>query len=137
MRAETFTFDTEPSIDYRQHDSNDLGADLSTMRAIGRSYRHLGGLFRQWTDTHVAALNKHREVLTPENRRILDQFATARKAWLPARIIGLIRSGISRQSLAGNIKTGYCYFVGKNIVPRPALRLGGRVGDWATRRLAG
>ena len=106
-------FDTEPSIDYRQHDSNYLGADLSTMRAIGRSYRHLGGLFRQWTDTHVAALNKHREFLTPENRRILDQFTSARKAWLPARIIGLIRSGISRQSLAGNIKLAIAILLGK------------------------
>ena len=106
-------FDPEPSIDHRQHDSNYVGANLSTMLAIRRSYRSLGGLFRQWTDTHVAALNKHRKFLTPENRRILDQFATARKAWLPARIIGLRRSGICRQSLAGNIKLFVLVLLGK------------------------
>ena len=97
-------FDPEPSIDYRQHESNDLGANLGITRKIRRNIWWLGGRFRQFTDTNVAALDKHRKLLTPENRCILDQFAAARRAWLPARIIGLRRSGISRQSLAGNIK---------------------------------
>ena len=106
-------FDPEPAIDYRQHDSNDKGAGLGVRITLKRICWHLGGRFKRWNDTNVAALNKHRKRLTPENRRILDQFATARKAWLPARIIGLRRSGISRQSLAGNTKLAIAILLGK------------------------
>jgi hypothetical protein len=48
-------------------------------------------------------LQRLRHRLTPENRRILDDFAKARQSWLIPRLWLMKRSGIHRQSLGGNI----------------------------------
>ena len=44
-----------------------------------------------------------RHMMTPENQRVLDEFVAARQRWLGARLTGLRRSGIFRQTQLGNL----------------------------------
>ena len=42
-------------------------------------------------------------MMTAENQKVLDEFDSARHRWLGARLIGLKRSGIFRQTRLGNL----------------------------------
>jgi hypothetical protein len=64
----------------------------------------LGGRFRDWNETNLAALRGlPAHLITPDNRRLLDLFAAARSAPLPKRLVDLWRSGVHRQTLLGNV----------------------------------
>jgi hypothetical protein len=64
----------------------------------------LGGRFRDWNETNLAALRRlPADLITPDNRRTLDLFASARSAPLPRRLVELWRSGVRRQSLLDDL----------------------------------
>ena len=64
----------------------------------------LGGRFRDWNETNVAALRRLPErLITPDNRRVLELFAAARSAALPKRLARLRQSGVYRQTFLGNL----------------------------------
>jgi glycosyltransferase involved in cell wall biosynthesis len=96
-------YDSYPSIRYRQHGDNRVGSNISLPAKLARARLLLEGSFRNWNEHNVQALQRIRSRLTPENRRILDEFATARHRWLLPRIIGIMRSKIYRQTLLGNL----------------------------------
>jgi hypothetical protein len=62
----------------------------------------LRGRVRGWSDVNLAALERVRDVLTPENLRTLDMFRDARRRSLVPRLVGLWRSGVRRQTAGGN-----------------------------------
>lgn len=96
-------YDSQPSIRYRQHGGNLVGANTSWAARLARIPMHFGGKFRHWNDVNIEALSQIKGLLTKENREILDQFARARHQTLLLRIIGLKRSGVYRQTLFGNL----------------------------------
>lgn len=96
-------YDTYPSVRYRQHDANLVGANSSWRARLARLRMLFQGYFKTWIDNNIQTLQRLGSRITPENRRILEQFAKARNRWLLPRLIGLKRSGIYRQTLLGNI----------------------------------
>jgi glycosyltransferase involved in cell wall biosynthesis len=95
-------YDTEPTLRYRQHDSNLIGIN-STWSARFKRIRMLWrGQFRGWNDSNIAALRMLSQRLTPENLEILEHFTRARTMSLIPRLIHFKRSGIYRQTLLGN-----------------------------------
>jgi len=96
-------YDACPSLRYRQHEANLVGTNRSWRARYSRLQRLCNGWFRSWNDRNIASLQRLRHRLTPENRRILDDFAKARQSWLIPRLWLMKRSGIHRQSLGGNI----------------------------------
>lgn len=96
-------YDAYPSLRYRQHGGNLVGANSSWLDRFVRLRMTWQGRFRDWNDTHIRALQRLDSKLTPENREILDQFATARNLNFIPRLICLKRSGIYRQTLLGNL----------------------------------
>jgi hypothetical protein len=54
-------------------------------------------------DANINALQGVRHMMTPENQQVLDEFVQARQRWLGARLAGLRRSGIFRQTQLGNL----------------------------------
>ena len=63
----------------------------------------LRGAFSERLQSNIAALEQAGNMLTPENRQVLDGFKAARAASLLPRLAGLRRVGPYRQSLLGNI----------------------------------
>lgn len=96
-------YDPIPTVRYRQHDSNLVGMNSSWPARFVRIRKLFQGYFRILNDKHIQELHRLRSILTPENRRILDQFVIARNGSLLPRLIGLKKSGIYRQTLLGNL----------------------------------
>jgi hypothetical protein len=97
-------YDPVPMLKYRQHSDNLIGSNQGVRARLLRTRLMLGGRFRDWNETNLAALRRlPADLITPDNRRILDLFASARSAPLPVRLIDLWRSGVRRQSLLDNL----------------------------------
>ena len=96
-------YDDKPTLRYRLHAANLVGANFSWSARLQRLRMLWHGRFRNWNDSNIAALRKLVNKLTPENRVILERFAKAREMSLVFRLINLKRSGIHRQTLLGNL----------------------------------
>ncbi|KQV44856.1 glycosyl transferase family 2 [Duganella sp. Root336D2] len=96
-------YDSLPTLRYRQHGANVIGMNdgwLARFRRLGKQWQ---GQFRKWNGIHIEALRKLDHRLTPESREILNSFASAREMSLIRRLLNFNRSGVYRQTLAGNI----------------------------------
>ena len=96
-------YDPEPSLLYRQHGGNTVGAGVGLRAKAERAHRLLRGEFRRYTDMNLKALENIRDLLTAENRALVDHLSQARKAPLPSRLASLRKIGIYRQTAAGTL----------------------------------
>lgn len=87
-----------PSLLYRQHRQNAVGAGRGIAAQIRRKRAVLQGSFADHINENLHALFQVRDLLTPTNRKTLDQFATARGQSLLPRLAGLRRAAPYRQS---------------------------------------
>ncbi|PAU60669.1 glycosyl transferase family 2 [Pseudomonas sp. PIC25] len=99
----TVRYDPTPTIDYRQHGTNLIGANSSIRDRLHRLKRMFAGHFRDWNTLNVAALQRCNTLLTPEHRATFQMFAAAREADLLPRCLGVLRSGVHRQTLFGDL----------------------------------
>ncbi|MFA6498759.1 MAG: glycosyltransferase family 2 protein [Desulfurivibrionaceae bacterium] len=96
-------YDPCPSVRYRQHGSNLAGANTAWLARLARIRLLAKGRFKEWNARNLEALQRGGQMLTPENRRILERWAKFRKQSLPAQLLGLNRVGLYRQTLSGNL----------------------------------
>jgi glycosyltransferase involved in cell wall biosynthesis len=97
-------YDPHAYVRYRQHASNEIGSNLGWRAMLRRFVRMLTGDYRDWNALQVAALWARRDVLTAENRAVLEAFAKARTARTPCGRLGwLRRSRVFRQPVAQHI----------------------------------
>lgn len=90
--------DDTPTLLYRQHADNEVGANTGLRAKMQRLLRMLRGDFRSWNDTNVAALAENGHILTSKAQAQLASFAALRSQPLPARLASLGRLGLYRQS---------------------------------------
>jgi len=109
----TLFYDPVPSICYRVHARNVIGSNRSLAAQLLRARMLWHGRFKSWADMNVAALARIESDMTEENRRIFSLFRSARKQRLIPRVRGLMRTGIRRQTLLGNIGLAAATLVGK------------------------
>lgn len=81
-------YDPTPSVLYRQHQSNVVGANRAFRSRFAGLGRMLDGTYQRWSRINLAALQAARGHLTPENRALLDDFANLQKG-LPQRIAAM------------------------------------------------
>jgi glycosyltransferase involved in cell wall biosynthesis len=96
-------YDPHPTVSYRQHDSNLVGAGVGPRARLKRLRLLMNGQFRRWNDVNIRELWQVLHLLTPGNRDRLKAFAAARECRLKARLTGFRRAGIYRQTLAGTV----------------------------------
>ena len=96
-------YDPRPTVRYRQHGNNLIGANTEWCARLSRIKWLLKNRFKNWGDINTRALQKIYADLTPENRKIFDLFCKARTRPLLPRLAGLKHAGIYRQTLPGNI----------------------------------
>lgn len=89
-------YDPAPSVLYRQHDRNVVGA-RDGLRSRFQRLKHLyRDDFRQWMQINRAALEDARHFLTPDSRLVLDHFNRLQSP-LPHRLIAMRSGGFHRQ----------------------------------------
>lgn len=96
-------YDSEPSLRYRQHGDNLIGANAGLSARLLRIKMLFQGHLKTWTNQHIQALSPLLPKLTPDNRRMYDRFISARQRSLFPRVVGIKRSGVYRQTLLGNL----------------------------------
>jgi glycosyltransferase involved in cell wall biosynthesis len=95
--------DPEPTLLYRQHGENLVGANDGWRARLRRISMLLGGQFADWNSANIAALHQSRAHLTPQNRDLLDGFAALRGQPIAARLRGLAALHLYRQGRLGQI----------------------------------
>jgi glycosyltransferase involved in cell wall biosynthesis len=96
-------YDAYPSVCYRQHAHNVIGANTSWTARMHRLHMLQQGRFRRWEDLNVAALAHLRPRMSAENRRIFDLFRRARHEPLLRRATIFAQTGVYRQTTLGNL----------------------------------
>ena len=99
----TIIYDTWPSLLYRQHAKNVIGANYTFIARLHRLKLLLKNEYRNWNSLNISALNQCRDLITPENIKILDTFKNTRDGNLLERINGVKKAKLYRQSLIGNL----------------------------------
>ncbi|QYK40427.1 MAG: glycosyltransferase [Paracoccaceae bacterium] len=100
----TVVHDDHPTILYRQHEDNQIGANDGWQARIRRLGQVADGTFRGWNDVNMVALRASAARLTPEARRLLDDWDRMRHTpGMPRRLWRLARLGLYRQTLASTL----------------------------------
>ena len=96
-------YDREPTLDYRQHGSNLIGANSGFTDRLVRIRKMFAGTFREWNRHNLYLLNSCTKQLTSESRTTLERFERARESSLLRRMYLLKQAGVYRQTSLGNI----------------------------------
>jgi glycosyltransferase involved in cell wall biosynthesis len=95
-------FDPEPHLSYRQHGNAAVGTSAGFRPSLARVRRLVQGVWQEWHDVQIAALQANASLLTHENRVVLERFSRARTLTLLPRITTLLTSKVYRQTILGN-----------------------------------
>lgn len=74
-----FVHDDVPSLLYRQHHENEIGANDNFRAKLVRASMLLNGRFARWNKINIEALRPVANFLTPENRQLLEDFDRMRR----------------------------------------------------------
>jgi glycosyltransferase involved in cell wall biosynthesis len=96
-------YDPMPSVKYRQHDNNVVGSNLSFRARMKRIIMMLNGYLKAWNDIHFLALSPFEHHLETKNRESLGLYKKIRTDSFMNRISFLLRSGVYRQTMIGNL----------------------------------
>lgn len=96
-------YDSEPTLDYRQHGGNVIGANSGFKERLIRLGKLIDGRFSRWSDSNLQILELLEGELTPVNRQTLNDFKHGRQSSIFKRFRLMKKSGVYRQTLAGNI----------------------------------
>ena len=96
-------YDPTPTLNYRQHTFNTIGANLGWYARFQRILALFQGRFKDWIETNATALYSNQQLLKDENKKVLDQLMSARQDTLVARVVKIKRLGFYRQTFLGNI----------------------------------
>lgn len=106
-------YEAEPTLDYRQHSGNLIGANASSRDRLVRLRKMLSGRFVKWNDANMIVLKKMEQMLTEENRHVLAHFDHGRQQRFFKRMQMLRKAGIYRQTPQGNLSLLLAACLGK------------------------
>jgi len=96
-------YDPLPTIRYRSHSQNVVGANVGWRSRFQRLQMLKAGDFARWSALNIAALERFRSRMTLENSSLYDLFCESRKRGFFARQLGFLQAGVYRQTLLGNM----------------------------------
>jgi hypothetical protein len=90
--------DDAPTLLYRQHGTNQIGANDGARAQIQRIGMILSGVYRNWTDVNLRTLTALEDLLTEENRALIGCLAALRERRLLGRVSELRAAALYRQT---------------------------------------
>jgi glycosyltransferase involved in cell wall biosynthesis len=96
-------YEPTPLVRYRVHPNNVMGSNAGVSNHARRLQMVARGRFREWIEHNIAALKPLRSRMTAENRATFDLFCESRDRPFIGRQIGLLKTGIYRQTMLGNL----------------------------------
>ncbi|MDT8326462.1 MAG: glycosyltransferase family 2 protein, partial [Roseovarius sp.] len=105
--------DPEPVLRYRQHHNNLIGANVTVRGRLIRLFAVMGGRFRRWNETSLAAIEPSSHRFTPQARATLAHYQAARHGTALTRLRNLRASGVYRQSSIGTLALYFACALGR------------------------
>jgi glycosyltransferase involved in cell wall biosynthesis len=96
-------YDPVAHIDYRQHGANQVGSNTGVRAQWNRLRRLVRNQFGIWSERNIGALRACADLLTDDNRALLESFAKARRMPLAARLFEFRKLGLYRQTVMGSV----------------------------------
>ncbi|MGD9920301.1 MAG: glycosyltransferase family 2 protein [Variibacter sp.] len=107
-------YDSQSCLRYRQHSANIIGENMSLAARMMRVEILLRGRFSRWIEANLDALRRLRPAMPPSHTALVAQFeALRRKRSGFARVAGMRRLGLYRQTLLGSISLHVAALLGK------------------------
>jgi len=106
-------YDEEHSVNYRQHERNQVGANQSFAARMYRIWLLITGEFRKWNNGNLKGLNELKQCLTDNNKEIYEKIINARKDGVFKRATKIYQSGVHRQTIMGNMGLIVATFLNK------------------------
>ena len=88
----TILHDDAPTVLYRQHAANQIGANDSARARMRRIGMILSGVYRRWNDINLAALTSASDLMTTENRDLVERFTAIRAGTRGLRSMTALRN---------------------------------------------
>lgn len=99
----TVIYDPTPKINYRQHPGNLIGKNSGFGARLRRAAMLLTNRYRSWIELNLSAIEQNREMLSIENRQLLDTLLHARAHSGLRFARELARAKVYRQSQLGTL----------------------------------
>ncbi|WP_231708924.1 glycosyltransferase [Pseudomonas denitrificans (nom. rej.)] len=96
-------YDPQPHVFYRQRDGSVIGANSDWCARLRRLAVVLQGRFYEWSAQNIRALESLSHRLSTDHHKTLKLFKAARKRRLPGRVACILKAGLHRQTLLGNL----------------------------------
>ena len=106
-------YDPKPTLLYRQHANSIVGANSSLRARVVRLKFILDGRFKSWLTKNYLALIYTQNLMSIENKEILDTFGKFRNASLKDRIRLLGVCGLYRQTWQGTLSLWFATMINK------------------------
>lgn len=106
-------YDPDPQVLYRQHDENVIGCNVGWRSRMQRVRMLLKGRFHDWNSQNIAALEGMKSQMREEHYRTLMLFKAARGQYMPLRMVTMMRAGLYRQTMLGNLGLWFATLIGK------------------------
>lgn len=106
-------YDAQPTLDYRQHSGNVIGANTNILARAKRLGLLLKGRFRNWSQANLSILEALRPPLSPQDAQALRWFKQSHGAKGFKALTTLHRSGVYRQTRLGQCSLLLAAFLGK------------------------
>ncbi|MBA1288765.1 glycosyltransferase family 2 protein [Pseudomonas japonica] len=106
-------YDAQPTLDYRQHSNNVIGANTNVLARAKRLGLLLKGRFRKWSQANLRILEALSPPLSPEDTKALQWFKQSHGAKGFRALLALYRSGVYRQTRLGQCSLLLAAFLGK------------------------
>jgi glycosyltransferase involved in cell wall biosynthesis len=105
--------DETPTVLYRQHGRNQIGANDTWSARVRRARMILKGIYRDWNDANIRALATTEQYLSPESRAMLTRFARLRRAGPLQRLRDIRQLGLYRHGPGGTLALWVSVLMGR------------------------
>lgn len=106
-------FDPIPHVKYRQHSANQVGATLKLPGLLRRTRLDRNGHLRSTFRRNIAALERIRHRITPENLALLDKVDQLSHPNPFTRLLAFFRLPFKRQRFLGNCSLALAVLLGR------------------------
>lgn len=96
-------YDENSYILYRQHESALIGGNTSLRSKFKRIFNVMNSQFKGWCTQNIQCFLIARPYFTAESNQLVDQLIEIRKSNLFKRTLGMIKTGIYRQTTMGTL----------------------------------
>ncbi|NBT55290.1 MAG: glycosyltransferase [Betaproteobacteria bacterium] len=106
-------YDRNPTVRYRQHEGNLIGATRSWRGTVLRLQQVVGARFSNWNRMNLQALRSMREHLSSEHQVVYDAYLHCHDPSPVARLMSLYRAKVYRQTARGDLALFIAAFLNK------------------------